>query len=208
VTIIFRQLLDPSTRAYTYVLGDETSRDAVAIDAGPPGNTLPLLGLRNELDLRLRYLLCTHVHPKQPLDLPLLQARTGARVVASETAPVDADLRVRHGDSVTFGGESLTVIATPGHAPGALCFLWRDRVFTGDTLLIRDCGRIDAPDGDAGQLFDSITQRLLVLPGDTLLFPGHETYGRTVSTIAEEREHNPCVTSQSRDEFITRRRLQ
>jgi glyoxylase-like metal-dependent hydrolase (beta-lactamase superfamily II) len=97
------------------------------------------------------------------------------------------------------------VLGTPGHTPACLSYLWRDRVFTGDALLIRACGRSDLPDADAGALYDSITQRLMVLPGDTLVYPGHDGHGRTVSTIAEEREHNPCVAGRSRDEFITQR---
>ena len=200
---LFRQLYDSSTRAYTYLVADAGAREAVAVDPEPEGSALPLLGLVAELDLRLVYLLCTHAHAGTPNAVPLLKSRTGARVVAHAATPVAADLHVHHGDSVAFGNEVLHVIATPGHTPGSVSYLWRDRVFTGDTLLIRGCGRTDLPDGDAGTLFDSITQRLLVLPGDTLLFPGHETHGRTVSTIAEEREHNPCVAGRSRDEFIT-----
>lgn len=202
---LFRQLLDPPTRAYTYLVADPDSREAVAVDPVSEGSALPLLGLVAELDLRLVYVLCTHVHAGAPTAVPFVQSRTGARVVSSESTPVAAELHVHHGDTLTFGNEVIHVLATPGHTPGSLSYLWRDRVFTGDTLLIRGCGRTDLPDGDAGTLFDSITQRLLVLPGDTLLFPGHETHGRTVSTIAEEREHNPCVTGRSRDEFITHR---
>jgi glyoxylase-like metal-dependent hydrolase (beta-lactamase superfamily II) len=126
-------------------------------------------------------------------------------VAAGEHAPVTADLRLHHGDAITFGNEVIHVLGTPGHTPACLSYLWRDRLFTGDALLIRACGRTDLPDADAGALYDSITQRLMVLPGDTLVYPGHDGQGRTVSTITEEREHNPCVAGRSRDEFITQR---
>jgi len=199
---LFRQLHDTPTHGFTYLIGDPDPREAVAVDPTPEGIVLPLLAMVGDFGLRLAYLLCTHAHAGEATAVPLLQSRTGARVVAGERAPITADLRARHGDTLTFGNEVIHVLGTPGHTPACLSYLWRDRVFTGDALLIRGCGRTDLPDGDAGQLFDSVT-RLLLLPGDTLLFPGHETDGRTVSTIAEEREHNPCIASRSRDEFIT-----
>jgi glyoxylase-like metal-dependent hydrolase (beta-lactamase superfamily II) len=199
---IFRQLYDAPHRAFSYLLADRGEGTAVAVDPVPEGIALPLLALADELDVQIDYLLCTHLHEGEQPALERLKARTGARLAASERAPVAADVHLRHGETLSFGRETIQVIGTPGHTPGCLSYLWRDRVFSGDALLIRGCGRTDLPDGDAGQLFDSIT-RLLVLPGDTLLFPGHETHGRTVSTIAEEREHNPCVAGRSRDEFIT-----
>jgi len=202
---LFRQLHDKASRAFAYLLADLDTREAVAVDPAPEGLALPLLAMTNELDLELRCVLCTHAHEGEASAVPWLRSQVGAQVVAGERAAVAADRRVRHGDTLTFGHEVIHVIGTPGHTPGCVAYLWRDRVLTGDALLIRGCGRTDLPDGDAGTLFDSITQRLLVLPGDTLLFPGHETRGRTVSTIAEERAHNACVAASSRDEFITRR---
>lgn len=202
---IFRQLYDPTTRAFTYLVADPDAHAAVAIDPEPEGAALPLLGLLGELDLRLHYLLCTHVHDGASATIELVRERTGARVVAGLAAPIDADSRVRHGDVVTFGSESIRVLDTPGHTLADVSYVWRDRVFSGDALLIRGCGRTDLPGGDAGALYDSLTQRLLILPGETLVFPGHETHHRSVSTVAEERDYNPCVAGRSRDEFITQR---
>ncbi|MCU0976637.1 MAG: MBL fold metallo-hydrolase [Steroidobacteraceae bacterium] len=202
---LFRQLYDPRMRAFTYLLADEASREAVAVDPEPEGSALSLLGLVRELELRLVLLLCTHAHAAAPSAVRQVRERTGARVVAGEGAPVEADLRVGDGDRLAFGGEVVNVLATPGHTPACVSYLWRDRVFTGDSLLIRGCGRTDLPGGDSRLLFDSVTRRLLVLPGETLLFPGHETHHRTVSTIAEERDCNACFAGRSRDEFITLR---
>jgi glyoxylase-like metal-dependent hydrolase (beta-lactamase superfamily II) len=202
---LFRQLHDPASRAFSYLLGDAASRDAVAVDPLAEGILLPLLGMVDELGLRLVYLLCTHVHDGEAGAVERVRERCGARIAAGVGAPVAADLRVGQGDTVAFGNEVVRVLATPGHTASDVSYLWRDRLFSGDALLIRGCGRTDLPDGDAGTLFDSITQRLLMLPGETLLFPGHESHYRTVSTIAEEREHNPCIAGRSRDEFITRR---
>lgn len=201
---MFRQLYDPPTRAFTYLAADPASPAAVAVDPGE-GTVLPLLGMADELDLRLAYVLCTHVHDGVHGAATRVRERSGARIVAGRRAPVDADLRVRHGDEIAFGNEVVRVLDTPGHTVGDVSYLWRDRLFSGDALLIRGCGRTDLPGGDAGTLFDSVTRHLLVLPGDTLLFPGHETHHRSVSTIAEERDHNPCFAGRSRDEFITQR---
>jgi glyoxylase-like metal-dependent hydrolase (beta-lactamase superfamily II) len=202
---LFRQIYDPSSRAFTYLLADGGMQAAVAIDPEPESAELPLLGLLDELDLSLQYLLCTHVHHGATGTIERLRERTGARIVAGVAAPIEADLRGRQGDTVRFGAELIRVLETPGHTIADVSYVWRDRVFSGDALLIRGCGRTDLPGGDAGTLFDSITQRLLVLPGDTLVFPGHETHHRSVSTIAEERDYNPCVAGRSRDEFITQR---
>jgi glyoxylase-like metal-dependent hydrolase (beta-lactamase superfamily II) len=202
---LFRQIYDPPSRAFTYLLADGGTRAAVAIDPEPEGAELPLLGLLDELDLQLQYLLCTHVHEGAAGTIERLRERTGARIVAGVAAPVDADKRTGQGDVIPFGGETVRVLDTPGHTAADVSYLWRDRVFSGDVLLIRGCGRTDLPGGDAATLYDSLTQRLLVLPGDTLVFPGHETHHRSVSTIAEERDYNPCVAGRSRDEFITQR---
>jgi len=201
----FRQLFDAPTAAYTYLIADTDAGAAVVIDPASERMTVTLQALLAELHLQLEYVLCTHAHPGDPAVADVIRSRTAAKVAAGELAPVTADLRLQHGDAITFGNEVIHVLGTPGHTPACLSFLWRDRVFTGDALLIRACGRSDLPDADAGALYDSLTQRLMVLPGETLVFPGHDSHGRTVSTIAEEREHNPCVAGRSRDEFITRR---
>jgi glyoxylase-like metal-dependent hydrolase (beta-lactamase superfamily II) len=198
-------LYDPPSRSFTYLLGDLGQHEAVAVDPGPPGVLLPLLGLVDELGLRLTHLLCTHFHDGIPAAMEELRHRTGAKIVAGAANGTIADRPVCDGDVVVFGNEVVRVLETPGHTIGDVSYLWRDRVFTGDTLQVRGCGRTDLPGGDAGALYDSITHRLLVLPGDTLLYPRHETDHRSVSTIAEERDHNPCVAGQSRDEFITQR---
>jgi len=200
----FRQIFDPGTFAFTYLLGDDGGA-AVVIDAGSERTNLPVLAMLAELNLRLDYVLQTHVHDDEPNNAAALKKRTGARVVASKAFRSSADIPVRHGDQITFGSEVINVIGTPGHTSGCLSYLWRDRVFTGDALLIGSCGRSDLAGEDPAALFDSITHRLFVLPGETLVFPGHDHHGRTVSTIAEERERNPAVAGCSRDEFITRR---
>jgi glyoxylase-like metal-dependent hydrolase (beta-lactamase superfamily II) len=201
---LFRQLYDRSKRAFTYLVADIEARAAIVVD--PEHSTvLPVLALVDEQGLQLARVLCTHAHTGTPTAAVTVRERSGAQVVAGIRAPLPADIRVRNGDTVTFGSETVRVLDTPGHTAGDVSYLWRDRLFSGDALLIRGCGSTDLAGGDAGMLFDSITQRLLVLPGDTLVFPCHETHHRSVSTIAEERAYNPCVAGRSRDEFITQR---
>ncbi len=198
----FRQIFDPASCAFTYLLGDNRSGQAVVIDPGDDAATMPLLAMLAELDLKLRYVLQTHVHDSAPDDAAHLAERTGARVVAGAGR---ASKGVQHDEKIVFGNDTIRVIGTPGHTPCSVSYLWNDRVFTGDTLLIDNCGRTDLCGADAGALYDSITRQLFALPGETLVFPGHDRRGRTVSTIAEQRERNPSIAGLSRDEFITLR---
>jgi sulfur dioxygenase len=201
----FRQIFDATSCAFTYLLGDTSSGQAVVIDAGAAATSVPLLAMLAELDLQVSYVLQTHVHDTDHGDAASLGQRTGAPVVAARIRAGGASMGVRHGETIVFGEQIIRVIATPGHTPCSVSYLWNDRVFTGDALLIDDCGRTDPPDGDAAALYDSIMRRLFTLPGETLVFPGHDRQGRTVSTIAEQRERNPSIAGLSRDEFITLR---
>jgi sulfur dioxygenase len=199
----FRQLFDPIASAYTYLLADIETRDAIAVDCVPT-QTATVLAWLDELELGLRYVLGTHAHPGDAEGAAELRDRTGAKAVlcAGSEAPW-AHLKIRDGDTIVFGNQVIHALGTPGHTPGCVCYVWRDRLFTGDALLIGGCGRTDLPGGDAGTLYDSVTRRLFLLPGETLVYPGHDHRGRTVSTIAEERQCNPCFAGKSRDEFIT-----
>ena len=201
----FRQIFDPALASFTYLLGDAEAHEAIVIDPASERATMAVLAMLDESDLRLACTLLTHAHDDEACRAAALKERTGAALVASAACPGVADLTVDHGDTITFGNEVIHVIATPGHTPGCLSYLWRDRVFTGDALLIGSCGRTDQPGGDPGTLYDSVTRRLFTLPAETLVFPAHDRRGRTVSTIAEERARGAAIAGGSRDEFITRR---
>lgn len=191
--MLFRQLFDPETSTYTYLLADETTREAVLID--PVLEQLERdVGLLAELDLTLRYALDTHVHADHVTALGSLRERLGARTVISERAGVGcADVRVKDGDVVRFGALGLEVRETPGHTAGCVSYITLDRAmaFTGDALLIRGCGRTDFQQGDPEQLYRSVHDKLFTLPGTTLIYPAHDYRGRTASSIDEERRHNP-----------------
>ncbi|MGM9487579.1 MBL fold metallo-hydrolase [Ideonella sp. YS5] len=203
---MFRQLFDPVSSTYTYLLACDRSREAVLIDPvmEQRERDLALLG---ELRLAPRWLLDTHVHADHVTSVSKLKQALppGAQPTIGVGLACEADgyeYPLIDGERLVFGDEHLEVIATPGHTPGSMSFLWRDRIFTGDALLIGGCGRTDFQGGDPGQLYDAITQRLFTLPGETLVYPGHDYRGRRVSCIAEERETNPRLAGKTREEFV------
>lgn len=189
--MIFRQLFDRTSSTYSYLLADEVSREAVIID---PVDTMVArdMQLLQELRLTLVYSLETHVHADHVTGGGMLREQTGCKTALSIHAGVAcADYQLQHGDCIQVGDIALQVIETPGHTNTCVSFYTSDRVFTGDTLLIRGCGRTDFQSGDAAQLYESITQRLFSLPASTFVYPGHDYRGFTVSSIDEERQLNP-----------------
>jgi len=199
---MFRQFYDEASSTLTYLLADANSRQAVLIDPVTE-NIDDYLGIINQHGLALLYSLETHVHADHITGGGKLKNITQAKTAVSTACGADtADIQLNDGDVITFGEENIRVIATPGHTAGSVSFLWRDRLFTGDSLLINGCGRTDFQSGDAGKLYDAITKRLFTLPGETLVYPGHDYNGRRVSSIAQEKGINPRLANKTRDEFI------
>ncbi len=198
----FRQLFDEFSSTYTYLLGDMATREAVLIDPVQAHNDM-YLSLLNEQDLKLKYILETHVHADHITGASALRAATGAQAaISAEAGASCADIQLESYDVLIFGNEQIKVLATPGHTAGCISYLWRDRVFTGDALLIGGCGRTDFQGGDAGTLYDSITRQIWPLADETLIYPGHDYHHKHVSSVAQERETNPRLSGKSRDEFI------
>ena len=189
--MIFRQLFDPASSTYTYLLGD--SGEALLID--PVYEQVPRdLALLQELGLRLLATLDTHVHADHVTGAWRLHRRCGSRIALAEAAGATLVNRpLRHGDRVDFGSRHLTVRATPGHTNGCLTYVLDDEsmAFTGDSLLIRGCGRTDFQQGSPQQLFTSVREQILTLPDTCLLYPAHDYRGITVTSVAEERRFNP-----------------
>ncbi len=191
--MIFRQLFDADTGTYTYLLADARSREAVLIDTVRERVDRDL-ALLDELGLELRYTLDTHVHADHVTGASLLRDRLGSRIVYPAGSEAEgADVLVSHGDTVRFGNEVLEVRETPGHTDACVTYVTGDgaRAFTGDALLIRGSGRTDFQAGDARKLYRSVHDQILSLPDDTELYPGHDYKGRTVTTVREEKLHNP-----------------
>lgn len=193
--MIFRQLFDAPSSTYTYLLADEHSREALLIDPVFEQSQRDLALLR-ELDLTLKLVVDTHAHADHITAAWLLKQKTGCLIALSADAgAVNVDLPLQHGDHFGVQGVELQARATPGHTSGCMCFVLTDHsmVFTGDTLLIRGCGRSDFQQGNAARLYQSITQQLFTLPDSCLVFPAHDYNGRTESSIGEEKQHNPRV---------------
>ncbi|RVU43330.1 MBL fold metallo-hydrolase [Rubrivivax rivuli] len=194
---IFRQLYDATSSTYTYLLADEGQ--AVLIDPVFEQARRDAALLR-ELDLRLLYTLDTHVHADHVTAAWLLQRRLGSRIALSAASGAQgADRLLQHGDRVSFGRRHLEVRATPGHTDGCVSYVLDDQqmAFTGDTLLIRGCGRTDFQQGSAERLFRSVHGQLFTLPAGCLLYPGHDYRGITASSVAEERRHNPRLGGEA-----------
>jgi sulfur dioxygenase len=191
--LIFRQLFDPQSSTYTYLLGDGASRAAVLID--PVFEQVRRdAALIDELDLKLIATLETHVHADHVTGASLLKQRTGGKImVAKASGAAGADRYLVQDDVIAFGTRRLLVRATPGHTGGCLTYVLDDSsmAFTGDCLLIRGSGRTDFQEGDPAALYRSVREQIFALPGDCLLYPAHDYRGLTVTSVAEERRFNP-----------------
>lgn len=199
--LVFRQLFDAVSSTYTYLLGDLATRQAVIIDTVFEQH-LRDLALIEELGLTLVASLDTHCHADHVTGSWLMQHATGCRIGISKrygASVAEANLLLEHGDRVAFGHRHLEIRATPGHTDGCLTFVTDDHrlAFTGDCLLIRAAGRCDFQQGNASRLFHSITEQIFSLPDDCLIYPGHDYSGRTVSSVGEEKAHNPRIGGQA-----------
>ena len=200
--MIFRQMFDSASGTYTYLLASRRGGEAVVID--PVLDKVDrYIQLLRELDLKLVKAIDTHLHADHITGMGALRDRTRCITVMGEASSVDVvSMRVREGDSIDIEGLSLAVLHTPGHSPDSYSFLLDDRVFTGDTLLIRGTGRTDLPGGDPAVQYDSLFNKLLKLPEDTLVYPAHDYKGETVTTIGEEIRHNPRLQLRSVEEYV------
>jgi sulfur dioxygenase len=213
--MLFRQLFDAESCTYTYLMADLDVREAILVD--PVKKQVARdFKLLTELDLSLRYCLETHVHGDHITGATQLRAATGCLVIVPNHALVSfaerhIDRYIDHGEVVTLGDITVEALATPGHTNSHMAYLvngdgdsfdWPARVLSGDALLIRGCGRTDLQSGDAGKLYDSVTQQLFTLPDYTEVYPGHDYRGHSVSTISEEKQWNPRFAGRSRSEFI------
>ncbi|MBD2534569.1 FAD/NAD(P)-binding protein [Nostoc flagelliforme FACHB-838] len=203
-TFLFRQFFDPETSSYTYLIGDRQTGDAVLVDPVLTQVDRDLESL-DELGLKLRYCLETHLHADHITGAGKLRQKTGAQVIVPQnTAVTKADRSLVGGEILEVGSVIIETIFTLGHSASHIAYLVnKTHLLTGDALFIRGCGRTDFQGGDAGTLYDVVTQRLFTLPDDTLVYPAHDYKGRTVSTIGEEKRLNPRFSNRSRSQFIT-----
>ena len=201
--MIFRQLFEPISSTYTYVLGCEETRQALLIDPAMPAWERDLTVLR-DLGLTLAYTLDTHIHADHISSARTLKRETGSRIATSAIDRLACtDVALEHQRPFRMGSIELVPLHTPGHTDGHLSFAGTDRVFTGDALLIDGCGRTDFQNGDATTLYKSVHERLFTLLDETLVYPAHDYQGRRVSSIGQEKARNPRLgAGKSLDEFV------
>ena len=205
--MLFRQLFEPQSSAYTYLIGCERSREAALID--PVLETVERdLEVLESLGLTLGFTIETHLHADHVTGASRLRDRTGCRCALPEKSGAeDVDVAVKEGESIRIGGLELKPLYTPGHTDDHHAYLLRSedgaRVFTGDALLIDGCGRTDFQGGDAATLYRSLHDKIFSLPDDTLVYPGHDYQQRRVSSVAQERLRNPRLGGgKTVEEFV------
>ncbi|MDQ7015059.1 MAG: MBL fold metallo-hydrolase [Gammaproteobacteria bacterium] len=197
-----KQLFDPNSSTYSYLIWDEKTQEAALIDSVREQVERDSK-LIQELGLNLHFLLETHIHADHVTGAGELRKRFEAKVaVHRNSQSTCADQLLEEGDSLTLGKQTINVLYTPGHTDTDICYRIEGAVFTGDTLMIRSSGRTDFQSGDAGAAYDSITKKLFSLEDKTIVWPGHDYQGLTQSSIGEEKQHNPRLAGKSRQEYI------
>jgi len=200
--MIFRQLYDPISSTYTYLLAERQGGEALIIDPVLDRVT-QYLQLVRELDLKLVMALDTHIHADHVTGIGSLRSAVDCATAMGEHSQAECvTVRFREGETLKADGIGVKALYTPGHTDDSYSFVMQDRVFTGDTLLIRGTGRTDFQNGDPGAQYDSLFNKLLLLPEDTLVYPAHDYQGSTCSSIGEERRHNPRLQVRSRQAYI------
>ena len=200
--MLFRQLFERDSSTYTYLIARRTGGEALLID--PVRSELSqYLRLIDELELRLVFAIDTHVHADHITALGDLRTETTcATLMGAQSKAECVSRKISDGERLRVDGLELRALHTPGHTDDSYSFVMNDRVFTGDTLLIRGTGRTDFQNGDAGAQYESLFGKLLQLPEQTLVYPAHDYRGWTVSTIGEERAHNPRLQVRSKQDYI------
>lgn len=199
-----RQLFDYDTWTYTYLIWNEKTKEAAIIDTVLEQVKRDFQHI-TQLGLTVKYLLETHIHADHVTGAGPLRKKTGAKIVIHKNSGAKyADILTSENDILKLGEQEIRVLHTPGHTDNDSTYLIDGAAFTGDALLIRDCGRTDFQLGSNQALYDSITQKLFTLPEDTIVFPAHDYHGLSQSTIAEEKTFNTRIgANKSFEEFST-----
>ena len=200
--MIFEQLFDTKSSTYTYILSSGKGREALIIDPVLE-HTDQYINFLNKLELKLVKVIDTHIHADHITGLNELSKRTSCTKIMGDNSKSEVvDLRVKEDENVKIDNINLKVMYTPGHTDCSYSYLMNDRVFTGDTLLINGTGRTDFQNGNAKQQYDSIFNKLLKLPENTIVFPAHDYNGKKHSTIGSERKNNPRLQVNSVDQYV------
>ena len=199
--MIFKQLFDEKSSTYTYIVASGKGREALIIDPVIE-HTYIYTDLLNDLDLRLVKVIDTHIHADHISAMAELKEKTNCQTVMGEHSKSEVvNLKVKDNDKIIIDGIKLEALYTPGHTDDSYCFLMNDRIFTGDTLLINGTGRTDFQNGSASEAYDSLFNKVLKLPEETLVYPAHDYKGNQFSTIGNEKKNNPRLQVNSAAEY-------
>lgn len=199
--MIFRQLFDLKSSTYTYFIASGKGREAIIIDPVLE-NVQQYLNILTELDLKLVKVIDTHIHADHVTGAGTLKKKTNCSTLMGENTPADTvEIKVKDGENIKLEQLSLRSIYTPGHTSDSYSFLMDNFLFTGDTLLINGTGRTDFQNGNAKDAYNSLFKKLLVLPDDTIVYPGHDYNGKKKSTISNEKKYNPRLQVKSAEEY-------
>ena len=199
--MIFKQVFDQKSSTYTYLIASAKGREAVIIDP-VIDNVEKYISLLQELDLKLVKVIDTHIHADHITGASKLKKATNCSTIMGEHTPADAvEIKVKDGEKVKIDQIEIKAIYTPGHTSDSYSFLMDKYLFSGDTLLINGTGRTDFQNGSSEDAYNSLFNKLLKLPDDTLLYPGHDYNGKLVSTIGNEKKLNPRLQVNSADEY-------
>ncbi len=198
--MIFEQVPVGTFQNFAYIIGDEKTKVAAIID--PAWEVDKLLKLCEQLGLRVTYIINTHSHNDHIDGNESVAKRTGAKIIMHEKSTVRKDTPVKDGATITVGSLGVRVIHTPGHCPDHICLLVDGKLLTGDTLFVGECGRTDLAGGNPGDLYDSLTKKILTLDDSLEVYPGHDYGSKPSSTIGFERKNNYTLKPRSKEEFI------
>ena len=199
--MIFRQLFDKNSSTYTYLIASEKGREALIIDPVLENIDIYIKTL-NELDLKLVKVIDTHIHADHITGASQLNKKTNCCTIMGEHTPAESvQIKVKEDEIIKLDGLKIKTIYTPGHTSDSYSFLMNNLIFSGDTLLINGTGRTDFQNGNARDAYHSIFGKLLKLPEDTILYPGHDYNGKKMSTIGNEIKFNPRLQVNSENEY-------
>ena len=200
--MIFKQLFDQKSSTYTYLIASSKGREALIIDPVLE-NVEDYLKLLTDLDLKLVKVIDTHIHADHVTGASKLKNKTKCSTIMGENTPADSvEIKVKDDEYINLDNLKIRAMYTPGHTSDSYSFLMDNYLFSGDTLLINGTGRTDFQNGDAKDAYNSIFNKLLKLPDETLLYPAHDYKGEKVSTIEKEKKHNPRLQINSVDEYV------